>query len=200
MHIIDLSASKQFLEKLTKTTKTFSTTKNNGVNKALISIPKKPENITIEPKTYQDCRSFVLSLIAKKDYSTEAIRQKCLQKEFQNTDITKVIKEFIDSKWLDDERFACNIIEFYKGQKGLSWIAQKLTLKQIPKDIVTKLLAQTESIKPKPSIKELLARKHKITNWQSIDIKVKNKVLYFLSSRGFSNPFGILKDWQEEKF
>ena len=144
-------------------------------------------------------RNYFLSLLAKRDYSESELTRKAKLKGIETSIYESVLQNFKDKKWIDDQRFAQNLFQNYKGQKGKSWICQKLTQKGIAKSIVESLFENQLRIEPDPNVKTLLERKHKITDWQNIDIKVKNKVIYFLSSRGFSNAFEILKQWQSEQ-
>jgi SOS response regulatory protein OraA/RecX len=164
---------------------------------------------------YQNCRSYMLVLIGQKDYSVATLTQKSIEKGYLESTVEQIIQEFTAKKWVDDERMANNIVSFYSGNKGKIWIMQKLIKKQLPKDLCQKVLASFEeveeitdptndynflnkpkSLNPNDDVKRLIERKYKITNWQNLDPKIKNKVIYFLSSRGFTGAFNILKEWE----
>jgi regulatory protein len=173
---------------ITKTTFTSGFGSQKEIQKTKSQDPKKESN---------SIRNYFLRLLAKRDYSESEFKQKAKFKDFNLELVDQVIEDFKAKKWLDDERFAQNLIDVYKGQKGKSWIMQKLAQKGIASSIVRSLFEVQNSIVPDQNVRELLERKHKILDWKSIDIKVKNKVMYFLSSRGFSNAFAILKQWQD---
>jgi regulatory protein len=156
------------------------------------------KNLTKIPKDKDFIRSYFLKLLAARDYSEAELRTKAKQKEFDPAIVEEVIEEFKSKKWLDDERFAQNLFEIYKGQKGENWISQKLQQKGISRHTIQAIFESQSQIQPAQNVKELLERKHKITDWKNIDIKVQNKVIYLLCSRGFRNPFEILKQWKSQ--
>jgi regulatory protein len=143
----------------------------------------------------QKCLKYFLNLLGKRDYSCYQLNKKGNLKKFEQTDIDYAINWLIEYNYVNDERLAINLIEFYNGQKGEQWFKMKLSQKGIDQEIIKKLLSELK-IEPNAEIKDRLAQKLKIDSWQNLDIKQKNKIIYFLSSRGFSNPFGILNSWQ----
>ena len=150
-----------------------------------------------DKKNAEYLRSYLLKLLGGKDYSESDLIKKSILKGFSSQDFLPIIEDFKSKKWIDDIRYSENIVHYYQGKKGINWIKQKLFQKGISKEIVQNLFSQnSNNLEPDQNVKLLLERKHKITNWSNIDIKVKNKVLYFLSSRGFSSPFKIIQIWQ----
>ncbi len=171
---------------------------------------------------FQNCRSYLLRLIAQKNYSVTAITQKAIDKDYFEPIVQIIVTEFIAKKWLNDERMANNIVEFYCGNKGQIWILQKLLKKQIPKEICQSVLSsfktqaetslechmndnsnndysflnKPKSLAPSEDVKKLIERKYKIVDWKAIEPKIKNKIVYFLSSRGFVSAYQILAQWQ----
>lgn len=230
MKIIDLNTSKI----LAQTKKVISKIENDlpeiGSKKYNLAEQKNIKNPT-SPNSYnstsqldkkeqgediQNCRSYLLCLVGQKNYSVVGATQKAIDKGYAETVVETIITEFVSKKWLDDERMATNIVEFYSGNKGQIWIMQKLLKKQIPKAICQAVLHGFEqeadyidqsggdysflnkpkSLAPSESVKNLIERKYKITNWQNIDPKIKNKIIYFLTSRGFVGVYNILHQWQ----
>ncbi len=143
----------------------------------------------------QQCLKYFLNLINKRDYSKWQLTQKAIAKKIEQKYIDYSLNWLAQYNYVNDERLAKNLIEFYNGQKGSQWLKQKFHQKGIDKDIIEKVLAQLQST-PDLEVKNRLAQKLKIENWNNLDIKQKNKIIYFLTSRGFSNPFGILQSWQ----
>jgi SOS response regulatory protein OraA/RecX len=46
-------------------------------------------------------------------------------------------------------------------------------------------------------IKSIVERKYRITEWNNIDIKTQNKVIWFLQYRGYNNVFDIINNWKK---
>jgi regulatory protein len=148
------------------------------------------------PTPSELCRGYLLGLLNKKDYSYRILYEKAIVKDFEIEIVEQVLQDFVDKKWVNDLRFARNIIEFYGGQKGIIWIKQKLQLKKIDSETITQALQETEQISPKQNIKELVARKYSITDWKNLDQKQYAKIYYFLSSRGFTGVQNIITQWK----
>lgn len=140
--------------------------------------------------------NYYLKILEKKDYSIKELDLKGKKREYPQEEIDAAISKLIDYKYIDDNRLACFLVEKYTPTKGQFWIKQKLERRLIPKEIINKNLITTNSNELDLSVlKGKIERKYKVTNWQEIDIKTKNKILGFLSRSGFSNIYDILNGW-----
>ncbi len=141
--------------------------------------------------------SYLLNLLNKKDYSEAELNKKCFDKGFENDKINLEIQGLQTKNWQNDKRLAENIVEFYSSTRGPNWISQKLKVRLIPAEIISEVLLSS----PKEDvnfdeIKRAVERKYRVTDWNNIDIKTQNKVVYFLQYRGYNNVFGILNNWK----
>jgi regulatory protein len=141
--------------------------------------------------------SYLLNLLNSKDYSEAELRKKALTKEFKLELIDEQILELQNKNWQNDKRLAENIIEFYKPLRGSNWISQKLKMRLISNEIATEILCNFQEIEDNfDEIKRIVERKYRIADWSNVDIKVQNKVIWFLQYRGFNNAFGIINQWK----
>jgi SOS response regulatory protein OraA/RecX len=144
---------------------------------------------------------YFLYLLNRQDYSTGQLVEKALKKDYAGVDIKTAIAELTAAGYINDDRMAVNLIARYKGIKGKTWIQQKLLYKKIPKETITRHLIDEEEMLqiPDSSFKEKIKKKYMVTSWQAIDQKVLQKMLHYISRQGFSNPWGIIKSWQQEE-
>jgi SOS response regulatory protein OraA/RecX len=142
---------------------------------------------------------YYLNLLKKRDYSYHELEQKARRKTYTPETTEQVLLELQSIKFIDDQRLAENLVRAYHGSKGLNWIKNKLRQKFIASDIIKEVLAEETEMAPTPELKENLRRKYKLTNLQDLDQKTKAKLLGNLQRKGFTNPFEILRQWQEEE-
>jgi regulatory protein len=146
--------------------------------------------------------SYLLNLLNGKDYSEAELRQKVLKKDFKIELIDQQIVELQNKNWQNDKRLAENIIEFYKTTRGVNWINQKLKMRLLPNEIIIETLENTKKIDEEENfdeIKLLIERKYRINDWNNIDIKTQNKVIWFLQYRGYNNVFAIMNNWKKNQ-
>jgi regulatory protein len=139
----------------------------------------------------QTCYSFLISLLNKKDYSTKTLIQKAQIKSYEQQDIDDAIALLLAQNYLNDQRYATNLIEYYSKTKGKNFIYQKLTQKLIPKEIINELIDQ--EIEPDYNqVLTTLKSKLRIQSIQELDYKNYQKAYRILVSRGFLNPQEII--------
>jgi regulatory protein len=146
--------------------------------------------------------SYLLNILNKKEYSTQEMRTKALKKEFDPKLIEIEIQGLLDKNWLNDKRLAENILDYYRDQRGLNWITQKMKTRLLPHDLIDEVINTfKDSDQPQEfdSIKLMATRKYKVTDWSAIDIKVQNKVIWFLQYRGYSNAFELINSWKHSE-
>jgi SOS response regulatory protein OraA/RecX len=154
----------------------------------------KPEKV----RDLKNCRSYIIKILGLKDYSTKELFNKATKLGYNAKDIQSILDQLIKDNWINDERLAQNLIECYQGRKGKSWLQQKLSMRLIDRDVIARVLSQSELV-PDDKFKKQVEAKYKVTFGEYIDPKVKQKIIAFLAGRGFGNVFGILRQWESDK-
>ncbi|NCP67738.1 regulatory protein RecX [Candidatus Peregrinibacteria bacterium] len=143
-------------------------------------------------------KDYALWLLGAREYSVARLRQKCTEKyPEQLEEIEILINNFVQNKFLDDERF-CEVMirsEIRKGN-GKSKILQKLMQKGVSSDLAKTqcdaLIENTDLFDPAWT----LAEKKKIQIDRKYpdlsDFEKKQKVTQYLAGRGYS--FDLIKE------
>lgn len=140
--------------------------------------------------------AYFLKILEKKDYSINELKLKAAKRDYNDIETNEALARLTETKLVDDDRLIKFLIEKYSPTRGKFWIQQKLQQRLLEKESIQKYLINDDSDEIDFSIlKAKLARKYNIINWQEIDIKVKNKVLGYLSRNGFSQIYDILNNW-----
>jgi SOS response regulatory protein OraA/RecX len=212
MKILDLSLSQNFANK-TKNTSTkglYETSEvpstgeldNDNVESAattgarrIFSGKNEKAEKAEKERDLKNCRGYIIKILGLKDYSTKELQNKALKLGYKIEDIQSVLDQLIKDNWINDKRLAENLIECYSGRKGKSWLQQKLTIRQIDREIIAKVLSEIDLV-PDDKFKKQVEAKYKVKFGEYIEPKVKQKIIAFLAGRGFGNVFGILKQWE----
>jgi SOS response regulatory protein OraA/RecX len=165
-----------------------------GVRRMFSSKNEKGEKPEKE-RDLKNCRGYIIKILGLKDYSVKELQNKALKLGYRIEDIGSVLDQLIKDNWINDERLAENLIECYNGRKGKMWLQQKLSMRLIDKETITKVLSEIE-ITPSESLKKQVEAKYKVKFGEYIEPKVKQKIAAFLAGRGFGNVFGVLKEWE----
>lgn len=152
---------------------------------------EKPE----KERDLKNCRGYIIKILGLKDYSIKELQNKALKLGYKIEDIQSVLDQLIKDNWINDERLVQNLVDCYSGRKGKAWLQQKLSMRLIDKEIITKVLSEAEIV-PSESLKKQVEAKYRIKFGQYIDPKVKQKIAAFLAGRGYGNVFGVLKEWE----
>lgn len=140
--------------------------------------------------------NYFLKILEKKDYTIKELQLKGQKREYPGDEVQEAINKLIDYKYVDDDRLTQFLVEKYTTTRGQYWIQQKLQQRLISKELIQKyLIPKSLEDQDLSVLKAKIERKYKITNWKELDIKVKNKVLSFLSRNGFNNIYDILNSW-----
>ena len=133
--------------------------------------------------------NYALNLLAGRPYSTQALRKKMIQKEYEAADADDAIRRLVDNGLLDDAKYA----EQYARSKMLSTGASKRRLTQdlyrkgIKGDVATSAIANViadEEIDT-AAVVEQVARK-KLTQLGDLEPLVLRRRLFgFLARRGY---------------
>lgn len=125
-------------------------------------------------------RRFALGLLAKRDYSTQALARKLRQRYGSSEALTLFLQEAKAKKWLDDRRFAENFVA-YRAMTGIGpgKIFLELRAKGIDAVLAKRAIAAIDETTWLSQIRRLLRKKKS----QSVtDLQLRR----FLQSRGFS--------------
>ncbi len=128
-------------------------------------------------------------LLSRRAHSARELKNKLLKKGFEAYQINPVIEELSRKGYLNDEEFAKLLAEekIVKRKKGLNLVRKVLYEKGIDRHIIDKTLAaySGSEILFENAVaiaeKKIKSLKHKNYN----NIKLKNKIQLFLSSRGY---------------
>ncbi len=145
-----------------------------------------------------DLNAYALWLLGAREYSVARLRQKCTEKyPEQPEEIEILINNFVQNKFLDDERF-CEVMirsEIRKGN-GKPKILQKLLQKGVEMPLAKTqcdaLIANTDLFDPAWT----LAEKKKIQIERKYpdlsDYEKRNKLTQYLAGRGYS--YDLIKE------
>ncbi|TNH01462.1 recombination regulator RecX [Testudinibacter sp. TR-2022] len=129
--------------------------------------------------------SYLLNLLARRDYSVYEIQQKMRAKAFSEAEIETVIEHCQLKGWQSDQRF-CQHFLLARSRKGYGPLRIRQELQQ--KGIETALIAQqlaTDQIDWFALAEQVFAKKygdHTPTEWTPV---LKQKAWRFMLSRGF---------------
>ena len=140
--------------------------------------------------------AYYLGLLKARDYSENELKIKAKTKGYSNSAIAVVLNWLKQQNLVNDHRLAENLLEYYKSNKGVVWLQQKMRQRQIPTEIIEQVLQNYSGQPDISNLKQLLAKKYQISSWQNsnqIDPKTKRKIVNFLSKRGYPNPYNLLQ-------
>jgi regulatory protein len=132
---------------------------------------------------------YALYLLKMRDRGTEEIRQKMKRKEYQSQEIEEVIKFLAEKKFLDDERFAKNLVKnellFHSGRYRIKQKMIKLLLpRELIEEAILKISATDEAEIAEELAQKWLTKKDPEYQIQS-DPKLREKLARHLVSKGF---------------
>jgi regulatory protein len=139
---------------------------------------------------------YFLTILGKKDYSVAQLINKGKTKGVSATEVKEAIAWLEEYGYVNDRRFAENLIDHYKEQKGKRWISMKLTQKLIPRHIIDELLINFEDT-TSDQIRKKVESKYGIDDWNNVDQKILNKALNYLARQGFQRPFEMINSWKQ---
>ncbi len=128
-----------------------------------------------------------MNLLQKKDYTEKKLRDKLSEGLYPKEIIDEAIEYVKSYKYLDDERFARDYINYQMALRSKTRIIQDLTAKGISKDvlmpIIEELYADDGGESELEQINKLLAKKH--YDPETTDFKEKQKIMAVLLRKGF---------------
>jgi regulatory protein len=140
--------------------------------------------------------SYLLKILSIKDYSLIEVQEKLNLKGFDTEEIEQAINLGLEKKFINDERMAENLVICYLSKKGQGWVKNKLKSRKISNETIQKVMSTYQEDQLSDifinNLKKTLGIKYKIADWKVLDMKVKQKIYMYLSSKGFANVGEII--------
>jgi len=140
-------------------------------------------------------KQYFLNLLSKKDYSVAQLISKAQLKGVSGSEVKEVIAWLEEHGYVDDRRFAHQMADFYKPTKGSRWIQMKLKQKMIPDHIIDEVINTVDDT-ASDQIKKKVEDKYNVKDWNSLDLKVLNKILNYLARQGYTKPYDMITEWK----
>jgi regulatory protein len=128
-----------------------------------------------------------LSLLSKRSYSKGILTQKLREKEYSDEEILEALKKLEEIGFIDDRRYAENLVREYSVLKhyGAYRIKLKLKEKLISDELISASISEIKQEDELQNIDEL-AKKHIKRNRHLAKEKIVNRALGYLIRRGYS--------------
>ncbi len=129
-----------------------------------------------------------MNLLQKKDYTEKQLRDKLSEGLYPSDIIDDAISYVKSYKYLDDDRFTRDYITYHMENRSKARITQDLIGKGIDRDRITaamdELYSESGDDVELDQIRGLLSKKH--YDPENMDYKDKQKIMAFLTRKGFS--------------
>jgi regulatory protein len=125
-----------------------------------------------------------MHLLEKMDYTEFQIRQKLKENAYPQEIIEGVVEFLLEHRYLDDDRYLENYLNYHGNRLSKMQLKQKLRQKGISAEKIDLALENMEGTDESALIRELM-RKRKYDPSEA-DEKVKQKMIRYLLGRGFS--------------
>ena len=142
---------------------------------------KKLEKIVNESESYFGF-NVALKYITKTQKTTKEVEDYLKKHKFNSTISENVLSRLSEYKYIDDELYVKNYIDFYKQKYGKNKIKQNLLLKKIDEELIEKYLNFDDEISLQNIKKEIL----KQTKNKELDLKLRQKIIRNLLSKGYN--------------
>ena len=139
---------------------------------------------------------YFLYLLAKKDYSEYELTTKAATKNYPVLEVKAAIIKLKEKNFLNEQRLAENLILKYQIYGKQFWL-QKMKMVRIKPEIIEKVMVENEELTDLSELKRIVISKFRIISWQ-MDIKIKQKILRYLFSKGIESPMNVLRNWEIE--
>ena len=142
---------------------------------------EKIEQIVQESETFYAFNK-ALNYLSKSMKTENEIREYLLKKGVKKEVVENAIVKLIEYKYINDEIYAKNYVEFYKEKFGKLKIKQNLLNKKIDEEIISKHLDYNEE-ENLENVAKLIEKQRKN---KEFDLKLKQKITRNLLSKGYS--------------
>jgi len=148
----------------------------------------------------QKLQSYLLFLLSTRDYTQNELQSKSRQKGYESQEIEEVIAWLTQQNYINDQRYAENLIQAHTQTHGVLWLQHKLKSKGITDEVTELCLAeQRHSTQLNDSLKSMVETKYKVEDWNEIDPKTLQRIIGYISRRGFTNAWEMVKGWRESE-
>lgn len=130
-----------------------------------------------------------LRLISRRSHSKFELKVKLLKKKFEIERIQKVLSDLEDKGYLDDQKFAEELVSERLNRKkdGINKIRNSLYQKGVKKEIIESVLeSEIDENEMIESAIKLAEKKIKLLSNVEDTMKKKQKLISFLSNKGFN--------------
>lgn len=150
-----------------------------------------PENILkkiledLDSRTKNKC----LAILGRSNQTRKNLKDKLVRAGYNNYFIEKYLDSMEEYKYLDDKQFAIDYFENNKNKKSVKAIELTLIQKGISREIIEKVI--DKNLDQKDVIANLINKKLKGRQWDSLDYKEKSKIRAYIYSKGYKFPEDI---------
>ena len=149
--------------------------------------------------TYSKNQTYILNLLAKRDYSYQELLDKLTIRKLTLDESVSELKLILEKNWINDTRLTENLILHYSKTRGPNWINQKLRQRKIPLEIIKQnqhKVSKSSDNRDQDNYHNLklrIQKKYNFTNWKELDLKSKAKIWNYLTYHGFNNVSDLIK-------
>lgn len=145
------------------------------------------------------CNGYILYFLNKKDYSRQVLYDKAITKGYPEPEVKEAIDALVAKNFINDHRYATQLVEFYSRTKGNHFIQQKLKQKLVPKEIIEELITGNQEGEDEyQNLIPFIKSKFRLKTIEDIDFKMYQRVYRLIATRGYSNPTKIIDALKEE--
>jgi len=138
---------------------------------------------------------------AYQERSIAEVKRKMSKWKLSNTQQNEIIHKLTDNNFIDERRFAQSYVsgKFRIKQWGKIKIKHYLKEKQISKQIIEEAINEIDKQEYLNTIKQLVDKKNQILSNETDVIKKKNKIIQYLSAKGYEieNIFEAIEQKQK---
>lgn len=147
---------------------------------------EKIEKIVLESETFYAFNKS-LNYLSKQMKTENDIREYLLNKGIKKEAVENAIEKLKEYKYINDEIYVKNYVEYYKDKCGKIKIKHSLQNKKIDEEIIKTYLDYDEE----ENLNVVISLIEKQSKNKELDIKLKQKIIRNLSSKGYS--FELIK-------
>lgn len=147
---------------------------------------EKIEEIVLESETFYAFNKS-LNYLSKQMKTENDIREYLLNKGIKKEAVENAVEKLKEYKYINDEIYVKNYVEYYKEKYGKIKLKQNLLNKKIDEEIIKTYLDYDEE----ENLNVVVSLIEKQSKNKELDIKLKQKIIRNLSSKGYS--FELIK-------
>jgi regulatory protein len=147
------------------------------------NITKESLELIYREYVYKRARNRAFRLLQRKDMTRKEMISKLKISRYNEFIIDSVINFLEEYRYINDREYAIKYISYNKTRKSIIQISIELVRKGIDKEVIKELLEDTE-ICEEDIAYNLLKKKYR--NIDSIDNKIKNRMLGYIMRKGYS--------------